>query len=311
MKKKEEKKFLVPLDVPKSAAAAYLGHLKLITKNTGRLMLFAGDQRVEHLNDDFYGAKNIAPEDADPEHLFRIAARARIGAFATQLGYINKYGRDYPHIPYIVKLNSKSNLVKPDQADPESTSWYSIEQVMEIKKRTGMKICGIGYTIYLGSEFEHEMLTEAAQLIYEAHRYGLVAIVWVYPRGKAVPQERYGHLIAGGVNVAAALGADFVKINYPRPSSGQSSAEQFKEAILAGNRTKVICAGGGQTNPKAFLQTLVDQLEKSGAGGNATGRNVHQRPLDEAVRFCNAIAAVTFDGQSAASAYKIYLGRTK
>jgi fructose-bisphosphate aldolase/6-deoxy-5-ketofructose 1-phosphate synthase len=75
-----------------------------MTKGSGRLMLFAGDQKVEHLNNDFYG-EGIHPDDADPEHLFRIAAEAKIGVFATQLGLIARYGMDYPHVPYLVKLN--------------------------------------------------------------------------------------------------------------------------------------------------------------------------------------------------------------
>lgn len=45
-------------------------------------MLMAGEQKVEHLKEDFYGS-GIALEDANPEHLFRIASQARIGVFAT------------------------------------------------------------------------------------------------------------------------------------------------------------------------------------------------------------------------------------
>ena len=73
-------------------------------------MLFAGDQKIEHLNKDFYG-KGIAKEDNNPEHLFRIASKATIGGFAAQYGMITHYGRDYKNINYIVKLNSKTNLV--------------------------------------------------------------------------------------------------------------------------------------------------------------------------------------------------------
>ena len=73
-------------------------------------MLFAGDQKAEHLNDDFFG-RGIGPQDNDPEHLFRIASQANIGVFAAQLGLIARFGMDYPNVPYLVKLNSKTNLV--------------------------------------------------------------------------------------------------------------------------------------------------------------------------------------------------------
>jgi len=85
----------------------YVTNYLTITRETGRLMLFAGDQKVEHLNHDFFG-EGIHPDDSDPEHLFKIAARANIGVFATQLGLIAKYGMDYPDIPYLIKAEFKN-----------------------------------------------------------------------------------------------------------------------------------------------------------------------------------------------------------
>ena len=67
-----------------------------------------------------------------------------------------------------------------------------------------------------------------------------------------------------------------------------------------------MCAGGSSDDPKAFLERLHDQIHVSGASGNATGRNIHQKPLEEAVRMCNAIYAITVDGASVAEAVKIY-----
>lgn len=75
----------VPLDVPKTERESYLKNYMEITRESGKLMLFAGDQKVEHLNDDFYG-KEVPEDDANPEHLFEIASKSKIGVFATQLG---------------------------------------------------------------------------------------------------------------------------------------------------------------------------------------------------------------------------------
>ena len=125
----KEDDILVPLDVPKTVRENYINNYLKITKKSGRLMLFAGDQKVEHLNNDFYG-EGIHPDDADPEHLFRIASQSKIGVFATQLGLIARYGSSYPDVPYLVKLNSKTNLVKTSQSDPyESLATYSHETV--------------------------------------------------------------------------------------------------------------------------------------------------------------------------------------
>lgn len=299
-----EEQFNIPSDVPNGIINEYVDNYDEITLGSGRLMLFAGDQKIEHLNKDFFG-EGISEDDNDPEHLFKIASTAEIGVFATQIGLISLYGADYPEVPYLVKLNSKTNLVKTHQKDPFSLQLIDVSQVVEFKKNSGLNILGVGYTIYLGSEFENQMLREAAQAVYKAHQHGLISVLWIYPRGMAVKDEKDPDLIAGATGVAATLGADFVKVNYPK-REGEKQEEVFKRAIKAAGRTKVVCAGGSSTNAKAFLQRLHDQIFISGAAGNATGRNIHQKPFEEAVRMTNAVSAITVHGKSVDEAYKIY-----
>ncbi|MBI3033794.1 aldolase [Candidatus Woesearchaeota archaeon] len=301
----------VPADVPESKEKEYIENYNIATRGTGRLMLFAGDQKIEHLNDDFYGSADIGQipaDDAEPEHLFRIASQGTIGVFATQLGLIAKYGQAYSKLPYVVKLNSKSHLVKTDQKDPLSRAMWTVEQVVSFKKSSGLGILGVGYTVYLGSEYETDMMNEAAQIIYKAHQNGLITIVWMYPRGKAVKDEKDPHLIAGATGVAACLGTDFVKVNPPK-KEGFDSAELLKEAILsAGKMTKVICAGGSSVDTKKFLEGLYRQIHTGGVSGNATGRNIHQKTLKDAVRMCNAISAITLGNYTAERAMKVCSG---
>ena len=293
----------VPLDVPKKARAKYIKNYLSITHGSGRLMLFAGDQKIEHLNKDFYG-EGIHPDDAIPEHLFRIASKAKIGVFATQRGLISKYGADYKNIQYLVKLNSKTNLIKAVDKDPCSGKISDVDEVIEFQKTSGLNIPAVGYTIYLGSRYEYYMLKEASKIVYEAHKNGLLTVLWIYPRGNAVKDEKDPHLIAGATGVAACLGTDFVKINYPK-EKGKESKEIFKEAIKAAGRTNVVCAGGSSTDVKVFLQRLYDQIQ-SGASGNATGRNIHQKGLKEAISMCNAIYAITVENKTIDQALKIY-----
>ncbi|MCJ7445238.1 MAG: aldolase [Methanotrichaceae archaeon] len=297
---------VVPLDVPGRSRHRYIDNYLKITCNSGRLMLFAGDQKVEHLNDDFYGPQ-INQQDNNPAHLFNIAAKSRIGVFATQLGLIARYGMDYPEVPYLVKLNSKTNLVKTSQDDPISSQWFDVQQVIDFRDDSGLEILGIGYTIYLGGEKEDEMLSQAAKLVYEAHRNGLVTVLWMYPRGKAVKDEKDPHLIAGATGVAAALGSDFVKVNYPQ-KPGLDSAIIFREAVQSAGRTKVICAGGPSQDVGSFLLQIYNQIHISGAAGNATGRNVHQKSLEDAIGLCNAIFALTVEDAGVDEALKIYSG---
>jgi fructose-bisphosphate aldolase/6-deoxy-5-ketofructose 1-phosphate synthase len=295
-----------PLDVPRQMRTKYARNLMNITRGSGRLMLFAGDQKIEHLNDDYYGSE-ISPDDNDPEHLFRIASGAEIGCFATQMGLIARYGEDYPRLNYLVKLNSKTNLVKTTQAEPVSSAFYSVAQVDEFRENSGLNIPAVGYTVYAGSEYEAQMLHEAAQISYAAHQRGIVAVLWIYPRGAAVNDERDPHLIAGAAGLGCALGADFVKINYP--TNHPDPKQAFKEAVQAAGRCKVLCAGGSSVDARLFLERLWEQIFISGAGGNATGRNIHQKPLKEAIQMCNAISAIVVNGVNVEEALRIYTGR--
>jgi len=297
-------KYNIPADVPKKKESTYKKNLKSATNGTNHLMLFAGDQKVEHLNDDFYG-KGIAPEDNSPEHMFKIASKAKIGVFATQLGLIARYGRDYSKIPYLVKLNSKTNLVPYDKKDPYSQAWLSVGDVVAFAKSSGLDIKGVGYTVYLGGEHEHAMLSQAASIVHEAHKNGLLAVLWIYPKGKFVKDEHDGHLIAGAAGVGVALGADFVKLKVPYNKKGNFDAKALKEATMAAGRSGVLCEGGKKVDAKLFLQELYEQIHKGGARGNGTGRNIHQRPLKEAVKMANAIYAITSENASLKEALQI------
>jgi len=204
----------LPADVPKECEGRFLENFEKSTGGSGRLMLFAGDQKVEHLNDDFHG-EDIPEEDNDPEHMFKIASRADIGVFATQFGLISRYGRDYRDVPYLVKLNSKTNLVPYSEKDPYSRQWLEVADVERLKEKAGLDIRGVGYTVYLGGGYEHAMLREAAQIVLAAHERGLLAVLWIYPKGPYVKDEHDAHLIAGAAGVGACLGADFVKLKVP------------------------------------------------------------------------------------------------
>lgn len=289
----------IPLTVPSHKQDEYLAHITEVTHHTGNLFLFAGDQKIEHLNDDFYGP-SIAPEAADPEHLFRIAAQSRIGVFATQMGLISRYGSKYNEVPYVIKLNSKTNLVSTKQQDPLSSFITTPQEAITFKNNSQLPIVGMGYTIYLGSEHEATMLQQASQMIQEAHNEGLVTVLWIYPRGKAVFNEKDSDLIAGAAGVGACLGADFVKVNPPVPAKKDraSSAILLKKATSAAGNTGVICSGGSAKDPIFFLEELYEQIHTAGTRGCATGRNIHQKALPAAIGMCQAIAAIVLDGKT-------------
>ena len=296
----------IPADVMPESREEYIENYMKATRGTGRLMLFACDQKVEHLNADFYG-EGIDLADAQPEHLFQIGRKGACGVLAGQRGLIAQYAADYPEINYVVKMNSKTNIIGVKQDDPYSPQLHDLDAVLAMRE-AGVNIVGLGYTLYLGSEYESTMMAEAGELIAQAHANGLLVVLWIYPRGKAVTAEKDPALIAGAAGVALCLGADFVKVNPPKPEDGSNPAEALKVAAMAAGRTGLVCAGGSTVDAETFLTQLHDQIHIGGACGNATGRNIHQRSLDEAVRLTKAISAITLADYSVEDALDVFNG---
>lgn len=302
------KEIKIPANVPAAKRADYLKNWRQATASSGSLLLFAGDQKVEHLNDDFYGP-GISLEDASPEHLFQIAAASPIGVFAAHLGLIAAYGQKYPKIPYLVKMNGRSNLYKNTDTIL-SKAWLDVKDVILFKKQSSLNILGVGYTIYLGGENESKMLKEASEIILEAHAQGLLAIIWMYPRGTKIDEESI-HIIAGGAGVAASLGADFVKVKYPYKSKDKKVAEKFQEVVSAAGACQVICVGGAKQNSEELIKQAWIHKQVAGVSGLAVGRNLHQRPLKEAILLATALALIINHEASLEEALAVFRGDKK
>jgi fructose-bisphosphate aldolase/6-deoxy-5-ketofructose 1-phosphate synthase len=298
----------IPLSVPSNKKSLYKQNYLRLTNNSGKLLLIAGDQKLEHLNDDFFG-RDISKEDNNPEHLFKIAQASNGGVLATHLGLISQYGASYKNIPYIVKLNGRTNIGPNEEKNSAKCLW-KVEDVLKFKNQSGLKIVGVGYTLYLGSKYEGKMLTAAAKLIFEAHQAGLPAILWIYPRANKVNEENI-HTIAGAAGVAAALDADFAKLKYPYETKDKKkTALNYSEVTQAAGRTKIICVGGSKKEAVGLLEELSNQINLGNTSGLAMGRNLHQRSLEEATRFARALGSIIFKNVDIKKAKDIYNNKT-
>ncbi len=291
--------FVIPADVPPSKKDLFEKNMQTISKKTDHVFLFACDQKIEHLHTAFSPEDDDTPAEAiDPEHFFKIGSQARIGALATQLELIARYGGEYTDVPYIAKLNSKTNLIPSNQKDPHSQPLWHVKELIQMQEESELTICGIGITVYLGSEFEDKMMHFAAKSIFEAHKEGLLAILWMYPRGKAILDETNAHLIAGAAGAANALGADIVKIKSPSATNEKNAIQALQKVVVAAGNTKVIISGGSKKDPVQFLQTLYEQITIGNSAGAAVGRNVFQNTLPKAIGMANAISAIVYDNAS-------------
>ena len=230
-------------------------HLGKIVKN-GRVLLLAMDQGMEHGPTDF-NAKNV-----NPEYVCDIACRGGFTGFAIQKGIARLYKENYSgKVPLVLKLNGRTNIVPKDEC-------YS-SQVCSVKEAVDLGADAVGYTIYVGSPREADMFREFGAIEREAHDYGLACVVWSYPRGKYVKDEKSPEMVAYAARAALELGADVVKINYP------GSVDAMKWVVASAGRCRVISAGGSKQPDDQFLAKVKD-IVAGGGSGLAVGRNVWQ-----------------------------------
>jgi DhnA family fructose-bisphosphate aldolase class Ia len=238
--------------------------------------------------------------------IFKIARDGAMGALAVHAGLLARYGLLYNSINYIVKLNGKTNL-HAEGSDPVSALMWDIDDVLAMSEEHKLNIRGIGFTLYLGSEHEALMMSQAAQMVSQAHQQGLVAILWIYPRAQHLKDVSAPRLIAGAAGLGNALGADFVKVHTAHSQENLSGVEALAIATEAAGNTGVIVSGGEYVAAEDLLKRIYEQITQGGTAGCAIGRNLLQRSYEEALAISQAIAALVYDNVSYQKAKSILL----
>jgi len=225
----------------------------------GRSILLAYDQGLEH-----GPSKDFDDRNVDPQFVMDLAVGGHFNGVILQKGIAERFYNG--EVPLIVKVNGKSSL---PTGEPISRQVCSVEHAVSLGAR------GVGYTIYLGSSFEHEMLAEFGRIQEEAHRSGVAAIAWIYPRGSSVQNDTSREIVSYAARVGLELGADAIKIKY---TGDQMS---FSWAVKAASGVRTFMSGGPKAaSDEAFL-SQVEGAIAAGATGLAVGRNVwqHKQPL--------------------------------
>ncbi|MAG38235.1 hypothetical protein CMI45_02530 [Candidatus Pacearchaeota archaeon] len=223
----------------------------------GKAMYLAYDQGLEHGPSSDFNDKNV-----DPLYILDIAKKGRFNGVVFQKGIAEKYNKEIRRskVPLILKLNGKTRLYK---GEPKSALLCSVKEAIKLGASA------VGFTIYLGSKYEEEMLEEFAKIERESHKAGLPVIAWIYPRGKSVRNPDSRENLAYAARTGLEIGADIVKVKWI------GNLSDLKWAVKSAGRTKLVVAGGKAKGEKEFLN-MVRDVKKSGAAGLAIGRNVWQ-----------------------------------
>lgn len=229
--------------------------LSRLVKND-RALILAMDQGIEHGPSDF-DDKNI-----DPDYVFDIAAKGGFTGFAVHKGVARKYMENYAgRVPLVLKLNGRTNINPKDDV-------YS-SPVATVKEAVALGADAIGYTLYVGSPNEAELFHDFGMIQAEAQEYGMPTIVWAYPRGRYVKEEKSVESVSYAARCALELGADIVKVNYTGDPKG------FSHVVQAAQACRVISSGGSKLSDDEFIKKA-EEVMSAGAIGFAVGRNVWQ-----------------------------------
>lgn len=285
-------------DIPgtKANLARILMHGKL--GGTGKLVILPVDQGFEH-----GPARSFAPnQDAyDPHYHFQLALDAGLNAYAAPLGMIEAGADTFAGtIPTILKVNSSNSLSTiKDQAITAT-----------VKDAMQLGCSAIGFTIYPGSEHAFCMMEEIREMAREAKSYGLVVVMWSYPRGPGLSKdgETAMDVTAYAAHMAALLGAHIIKVKPPTAHLEQDEAKKsyqqnnipiktlseriahIKQATF--NNRRLVVFSGGNAKGNTDLLEEVKQIRDGGGNGSIIGRNTFQRPRKEALALLDDIISV-------------------
>jgi class I fructose-bisphosphate aldolase len=252
----------------------------------GTMMVLPIDQGIEHGPIDFL--EN--PAALDPDFQWRLALEGGYNAIACHWGLARNYMRKYAgKVPLILKLNGRTNIPSEDEAFSTQTG--------SVLDAVTLGADAIGYTIYVGSPRQDKDIRQFAQIREDCEKYAMPVIVWAYPRGRAI-EEKGGrdslYAVDYGARLSHELGADIIKLNIPK--KGAKDAQQPKpyntmewdaesgvrRVVASAGRSLVLFSGGSKLNDKDVVEKATLAME-AGATGLIFGRNMWQRPMNEAL----------------------------
>ncbi len=189
-------------------------------------------------------------------------------------------------IPIVLRVSGGNSIVGKDLSNEGIT--------VSIRDAVRLNVCAVALSIYVGSEYEHQTLTNLAKLIDEAQEYG-IPVLAVTAVGKEL-QKRDARYLSLCCRIAAELGTSFVKTYY---------CEDF-EKVVKSCPVPLVIAGGPKLKTELDALKLAHDAIKKGASGVDMGRNIWQS--EHAIGMIKAIRAIVHDNASLKRAQEIFKG---
>jgi len=287
---------------------------------TGYLSILPVDQGVEHS-----AGASFSPNPIyfDPENIIKLAIESGCNAVASTMGGLAIVARKYAHkIPFIAKINHNELLTYPNKFD----------QIMfgSVKDAWNLGAGAVGATVYFGSPESDRQITAVSQAFEEAHRLGMVTVLWCYLRNSSFKINNIDYAasadLTGQANyLGVSIQADIIKQKLPENNGGYKALntdgisygkydERMYTELTTDNpidlcryqvtncfmgRAGLVNSGGasdGHKDLKEAVRTAVIN-KRAGGMGMLSGRKSFQKTFDEGVELLHAIQDVYLSKQ--------------
>jgi len=189
--------------------------------------------------------------------------------------------------PIVLRVSGGSSIIGEDLS--KETIVTSIEESIKLNA------CCLALSIFIGSKFESQTLSNLSKLVDNGEKYG-IPVLAVTAVGKEMARDsRYLGLAC---RIASELGAHIVKTYY---------CKDFTK-VVESCPIPIIIAGGKKTSERDALQLTFDAIN-DGASGVDMGRNIWQS--DHPVAMIKAIKSIVHENYNFQEAYNLFVTESK
>ena len=208
------------------------------------------------------------------------------GLFVTR-GVLRSSVPSKTSVPIILRVSGGTSIIGADLSNETITT--SIDEIIRLNA------AAVGISVFVGSDYEKQTLTNLSQLVNQCEPYG-IPVMAVTAVGKEL-EKRTGRYLALSCRIAAELGARIVKTYY--------SPDDF-DKVVEGCPVPVVIAGGPKCETELeVFEFVYDGLQKGAIGVNL-GRNVWQNR--HPVPMMRALHTVIHDNATPGEAQEVYHG---
>lgn len=191
------------------------------------------------------------------------------------------------NVPIVLRVSGGSSIIGEDLSN--ETIVTSIDEAIKLNASC------LALSIFVGSKYESQTLTNLAKLVDEGQRFD-IPVLAVTAVGKEMARDaRY---LALACRIAAELGAHIVKTYY---------CKGFTK-VVESCPIPIIIAGGKKISEKDALQLTFDAIN-DGAAGVDMGRNIWQS--DYPIAMIKAVKSIVHENYNFQDAYDLFITESK